>query len=223
MSLVTSRPQKLEAPKSTTHHFGILKEITPTNIPVQYSFKELKNYELPVIGTYVHSHILPGFRYRVRLSDTNDYLFGGKALKLESIGQGYGKRITFESKDILENNNFFWSDSHEAGFAFSPEILSGGDVFEVTDNLGNGVGTFSVDWVNPQQQITRVTLEKHNVVNIHAKVNLCGSMRLLSHYEKNIPLTGEAIIKVNRFSCTLEFLKVENGVLDVLLFIKHLK
>ena len=223
MSLVTSRPQKLEALKSTTHHFGILKEITPTNIPVEYSFKELKNYELPVIGTYVHSHILPGFRYRVRLSDTNDYLFGGKALKLESVGQGYGKRITFESKDILENNNFFWSDSHEAGFAFSPEILSGGDVFEVTDSSGKGVGTFSVDWVEPQQKITRVTLEKHNAVNIHAKVNLCGSMRLLSQYEKHMPLTGEAIIKVNRFSCTLEFLKVENGVLDVLHFIKHLK
>ena len=213
--MVTSLPQKLETLKSRA---GILKEITP--IPLQYSFKELENFELPVVGTYIHGHILPGFRYRVRLSGTNEYLFGGKALKLESIGQGYGKRITFESEDILENNNFFWSDSHEAGFAFSPEILSGGEVFQVSDSLGKDVGTFSVDSVS-RQQITGVTLDKQNIVNIHAKVSICGSML---QYEKDMPLAGEAIVKVNRFSCTLEFLKTENSVCDKLHFTtEHLK
>ncbi|CAB3992457.1 Hypothetical predicted protein [Paramuricea clavata] len=223
MSMVTNLPQNLETLKSRTFHFAILKEKTSTNVPVHYSFKELGNCELPVMGTYVHSHVLPGVRYRVRLSDTNEYLFGGKALKLESIGQGYGKRITFESKDILENNNFFWSDSHEAGFAFSPEILSGGEVFQVMDNVGKRVGIFSVDSVNQQQQITGVTLEK-NTVNIHAKASLCGNMQLLSQYEKDIPVVGEVILKVNRFSCTLEFLKTENSVLDTVWhFVKHFK
>ena len=225
MAMITSIPRKPESLDQRTFHFDFLKENTSANIPLQYSLKEVENYELPVVGTYVHNYILPGFRYRVRLSGTNDYLFGGNALKLESIGQGYGKRITFESHDILENNNFFWSDSHEAGFAFSPEILSGGEEFQVLDSQGKAVGTYCVssDSVNQQQQITGVTLE-NDTVNIHAKVSLCGNIRLFSLYEKHIPLGGEVLVKVNRFSCSLEFLKKENDVLDhTLHFIKHFK
>lgn len=223
--MITSIPQKLESLERKTFHFDFLKENTSTNIPLQYSLKEVENYELPVIGTYIHSHILPGFRYRVRLSGTNEYLFGGKALKLESIGQGYGKRITFESHDILENNNFFWSDSHEAGFAFSPEILSGGEEFQVLDSQGKAVGTFCVtsESVKQQQQITGVTLE-NDIVNIHAKVSLCGNMRLFSQDKKDMPLAGEVIVKVNRFLCTLEFLTTESDISDTALhFIKHSK
>lgn len=224
MSMVASLPQKLETLNNRTFHFDLLKEITSTSIP---EHGEQEKYELPVIGTYVHSHILPGFRYRVRLGGTNEYLFGGKALKLESIGQGYGKRITFESDDILENNNFFWSDSHEAGFAFSPELLSDADVFQVIDSQGKGVGIFSVDSVN-EQQITGLTQEK-DVVNLHAKVRVCGKMRMLSKAtsllcQKEILLMGEGIVKVSRFSSTLEFLKTEHGDLDsVLHFVKHFK
>ena len=225
MAMITSIPVKLESLERKSFHFDFLKENTSTNIPLQYSLKEAENYELPVIGTYIHNYILPGFRYRVRLNGTNEYLFGGKALKLESIGQGYGKRITFESHDILENNNFFWSDSHEAGFAFSPEILSGGEEFQVLDSQSKVVGTFCVtsDSVNNQQQITGVTLE-NDIVNIHAKLSLCGNLRLFSQDEKDMPLAGEVTVKVNRFSCTLEFLKTGSDISDTSLhFMKHFK
>ena len=222
----TGLAQNLETLKSKTFHFCIP---TSTNIPVEYTLEEREDYELPVFGTYIHKHILPGFRYRVRLTSTKEYLFGGKALKLESIGKGYGKRITFESDDILENSNFFWSDSHEEGFAFSPELLSRGDVFQVVDAQRKSTGIFSIENVNEEQQITGVTHEK-DVANVHARVHLRGMMRLLSSnaastYEEDIPLAGEVVIKVNRFSSTFYFLKtVEHEVLGNAIdlhFVKH--
>ena len=94
------------------------------DIPTQYSVPLLKPYELPAVGTYVDKNIIPGFEYRVRLNGTNEYLFDGEALCLQSIGQGYGKRLTFESDDLLENPNFVWSDSnHEDGFGFSIQVI----------------------------------------------------------------------------------------------------
>lgn len=221
MSMVTSLPQKLEKLKTRTLHFDILKEISSKSLPVQPSIKELENYELPVIGTFIHRHILPGFRYRVRLGGTNEYLFDGKALKLESTGQGYGKRITFESDDILDNNNFFWSDSHETGFVFSPEFLSGGEVFEAVNCQDERVGSFSVDSVKREQQITRVALE-NDVINIQAKANVSGSLQMFSPDEKKVYLTGEVILKISRVSCTLEFsTKTDSDI--ALHFIKHFK
>ena len=210
MSILTSFPPKPQALGSRAFN-------TLTVSTAQFSIKEHEDYELPVIATHIHGHILPGFKYRVRFGGTNDYMFGGKALKLESIGKGYGKRITFESDDILENDNFFWSDSHEAGFMFSPEILSGDEAFQVMDTKGKTIGTFSVDSVNKHQQITGVTLEK-NMVNIHAKVGLSGNMRLFSQ-TKDVPLAGDVIVKVNRFSCTMEFLETNNDTFDCI-FVK---
>ena len=221
--MVTNFPQKIEALKSKAFRQSIRNRITCTTIP------GLKSYELPVVGTYVHSHILPSIKYRVRLGGTNEYLFDGKALKLESIGQGYGKRITFESDNILENNNFFWSDSHEAGFAFSPEILSGDEEFQVMDSLsGTRVGTFTVKSVKQEQQITDVTLTKADLVCIHADVTVRGELRLMSQNDnqddKDMHLVGDAVVKLDSFSCTLEFLKTENGVVENgLYFIKYFK
>ena len=90
---------------------------------------DLKNHELLAINGHIDSEIAPGFRYRVREIETQKDLFNGQAKYLESIGQGYGKRLTFESDDILENDNFFWTDSNEFGYAFSLQAVSIGDVF----------------------------------------------------------------------------------------------
>ena len=42
---------------------------------------------------------------RVRPLSTSKYLFGGRALKLLSVGQGYGKRITFQAEEGSKNEN----------------------------------------------------------------------------------------------------------------------
>ncbi|XP_046841130.1 uncharacterized protein LOC124435195 [Xenia sp. Carnegie-2017] len=184
------------------------------------SFFNLQKYELPVIGTLVHDYIVPGFKYRVRLMNTNEQLFGGKAKKLESIGKGYGRRLTFESEDILENNNFFWSDSHEAGFAFLPEILSVGDIFQALDSHGDEVGSIFLTQVSEPQKITGVSIDQ--AVEVHATATLSGNLTLLSQMDKNIKLNGQVVITANRNLCSFEFLEKEiyasHGALR---FIKH--
>lgn len=63
------------------------------------------------------------------------YLFGGKALTLQSIGRGYARRLTFEpvGSKLNENDNFFWTDSRPEGFLFEIEAVSVGDKFTIYD------------------------------------------------------------------------------------------
>lgn len=63
------------------------------------------------------------------------YLFGGKALTLQSIGRGYARRLTFEpvGSKLNENDNFFWTDSRPEGFVFEIEAVSVGDKFTIYD------------------------------------------------------------------------------------------
>lgn len=63
------------------------------------------------------------------------YLFGGKALTLQSIGRGFARRLTFEPYGctLNENENYFWSDSRPEGFVFEIEAISVGDKFTIYD------------------------------------------------------------------------------------------
>ncbi|KFM74707.1 hypothetical protein X975_11707, partial [Stegodyphus mimosarum] len=51
------------------------------DIPTCYDLKGFKAGELIVKGTYVDPNIIPGFKYKVRKNLTDEYLFGGKALR----------------------------------------------------------------------------------------------------------------------------------------------
>lgn len=73
--------------------------------------------------------ILTGFSYRVRPADAKKHLFGGAALVLQGIGRGYGKRLTFASTSLNNNENYFWSDSHPEGYGFSIQAVVPGDSF----------------------------------------------------------------------------------------------
>jgi len=112
---------------------------------------------------YIDKNIVPGFRYRVREIETQKKLFDGEAKYLESIGQGYGKRLTFETDDILENDNFFWTDSNEHGYAFSIEAISVGDIFVA--KLGNReLGFVKITSVQENQKIDSSEVEDRSVV-----------------------------------------------------------
>ena len=131
-----------------------------SDFPTEYTIPALKPHEIPVVGTYVDKKIVPGFAYRVRWNGTNDYLFDGVALVLESIGKGYGKRLTFHSQDI-ENDNYFWSDSNrEEGFAFSIQVVFEGDKFDVVDRKGRVVGETEVTAVGGEQEIDEVSVRE---------------------------------------------------------------
>lgn len=87
------------------------------------------------LGTYVDKSIIPGFSYKVRKNLTNEYLFDGRAIPLENVGLGYGKRITFQGETLNDNENYFWSDSRVHGFGFTLQTLSQ-NAFTVTDSTG---------------------------------------------------------------------------------------
>ncbi|XP_032227769.2 uncharacterized protein LOC116611527 [Nematostella vectensis] len=131
------------------------------DIPTEYSVTDLKSHELPVVGTYVDPNVSPGFRYKVRVGGSDDYLFEGKAVLLERVGAGYGKRLTFESEDVLHNDNFFWSDSNpDAGFAFSIQIVSQGETFRVFDGSSRYIGEAEVTTILDNQQILGSKMEE---------------------------------------------------------------
>ena len=64
-------------------------------------------------------------------------LFNGESLKLLSVGRGYGKRFTFESKTKNTNEHYFWSDSYNEGFGFAPHEVVCGQRFKLITNENN--------------------------------------------------------------------------------------
>ncbi|KAL8573585.1 hypothetical protein ACOMHN_047855 [Nucella lapillus] len=109
------------------------------DLPVQYLVRGLRPNEMPVIGVYVDPKIVPGFRYRIRRVGTERYLFEGRALTLQSVGLGYGKRLTFAGDSLNFNDNYFWSDSDPNGFAFSLDAVHLGHQMMVYGAEGSGV------------------------------------------------------------------------------------
>lgn len=149
------------------------------DFPTVYTIPALKPHEFPVVGTFVDKHIIPGFAYRVRRNGTDDYLFDGIALLLKSIGRGYGKRLTFESEDV-ENDNFFWSDSNpEEGFVFSIQVVFVGDHFNVVDRKGRVVAETRVKSVGLEQQIKNVSTHK-SVINVEVFVEMDCTLKFSS-------------------------------------------
>ena len=55
---------------------------------------------------------------------------------LQSIGCGYGKRLTFEGDSACSNDNYFWSDTHPEGCGFAIQALLPGDSFRYVGGAG---------------------------------------------------------------------------------------
>ena len=92
----------------------------------------------------MHPKIIPGFTYRVRSLDRDQYLFNGEPTQLLSIGRGYAKRFTFQSKSLNDNQNYFWADSFPSGFAFSLVLIKGDEVFKILNADSKEVGRLQV-------------------------------------------------------------------------------
>ncbi|XP_064461353.1 uncharacterized protein LOC135371214 [Ornithodoros turicata] len=157
------------------------------DVPTSYVVSGLRPHEFPVIGTFVDPRIIPGFRYRVRVNSTQRVLFDGRALRLDSIGRGYGKRLTFEptGSSLNENDNFFYSDTIAQGFGFSPIAIEVGEKFRVRhvkseEYCGELVCS---EIARPQEEISSTAsdnrrVEKEIKVNFYAKFQSVSS-RLL--------------------------------------------
>lgn len=136
------------------------------DIPTSYRIPAVQRHEKAVVGTFVDKHIVPGFKYFVRINGSLDYLFDCKAITLQRIGIGYGKRLTFKSDSLLTNDNFFWSDSSELGYAFSVSVIDVNSVFEVYMNE-ICIGECRVTSVKEEQEI--ISSQDNFEQNIHEK------------------------------------------------------
>lgn len=141
-----------------------------SDIPTSYAIPKLAPYEKAVVGTFVDLMITPGYPYKVRLNGTDDFLFDGKPLTLKSVGQGYGKRLMFDSDDILNNGNYFWSDSNPRdGFALSLCIDIAGE-FLIKSTDGYTFGKSAVTFVSDHQVVKRIRCRKGSAVELEVKV-----------------------------------------------------
>lgn len=196
------------------------------DIPTEYSIPDdLEAHELPVIGTYVDPYIIPGFSYRVRCCGGNqkNYLFDGKALRLDRLGAGYGKRLTFEDRDILDCDNFFWSDSNpEGGFAFSVNVLNEGQRLKVFDSLNQEVGKVIVLEVNSRSQVLSSRIDESGA-NLEVRVSFrCNIVFLASdnvpesHRGKNSELSVTGVAKMIKVPQTKSAVMAEIGEVTIL-------
>ncbi|XP_045198168.2 uncharacterized protein LOC123552517 [Mercenaria mercenaria] len=146
---------------------------------------ELRDHELSVKGFEIDSRIVPGFRYTVRYIGTKEYLFDGEARRLETIGLGYGRRMTFQGDSLNFNDCFFWSDSIPEGFAFNIDALREGDAFTIADAESQLIGTVEVQKVE-FPQIEKDTFIEGNAVVKNVKVRFACFVKLFNHHNQNL-------------------------------------
>lgn len=195
------------------------------DIPCQYCIVGLERYELPVIGTYVDPRIIPGFNYRVRPAGSRRHLFEGRSLLLQSIGMGYGKRITFKPDTLNAPENYFWSDSHPEGLGMEPRAIHPGMKFTITGNGGllGEASVFRADLPQVEEKTEYVevpgkrgsAVEKYIHVDVTCHVKLAttggGSVDSEVHLMK---VSGVALVRKEPGQSVAKLTKVFNVGLD---------
>lgn len=149
--------------------------------PIQYKSAGIKPHEFPVIGFHVDENICPGFRYRVRYMGSKDFLFNGEPRMLQSIGLGYGKRLTFSGETLNNNENYFWSDSRPEGYAFTVCAVEAGDKFVIYDEMSHVVGDVDIIEVEESQTEEKTVYETDYVTKI-VRVRLTANIQYHIHH-----------------------------------------
>lgn len=149
--------------------------------PIQYKSAGIKPHEFPVIGFHVDENICPGFRYRVRYMGSKDFLFNREPRMLQSIGLGYGKRLTFSGETLNNNENYFWSDSRPEGYAFTVCAVEAGDKFVIYDEMSHVVGDVDIIEVEESQTEEKTVYETDYVTKI-VRVRLTANIQYHIHH-----------------------------------------
>ncbi|XP_052711948.1 uncharacterized protein LOC128186203 [Crassostrea angulata] len=182
--------QDLFRPARDLHHdLAITEErvcddtpvIDGRGFPIQYKSAGIKPHEFPVIGFHVDENICPGFRYRVRYMGSKDFLFNGEPRMLQSIGLGYGKRLTFSGETLNNNENYFWSDSRPEGYAFTVCAVEAGDKFVIYDEMSHVVGDVDIIEVEESQTEEKTVYEPDYVKKI-VRVRLTANIQYHIHH-----------------------------------------
>ncbi|KOB75435.1 Uncharacterized protein OBRU01_04639 [Operophtera brumata] len=216
---------------SSVHDNEVLLDAsTLGDVPAVYRVPQPAAHQMPVIGVYIDPRVRTGFRYKVRPMQDVDaspmsvkprYLFGGKALTLQSIGRGFARRLTFEplGSTLNDNTNYFWTDSRPEGFVFEIEAVSIGDKFTIYDANHEPQGILEV----VQQQKNQIELDQKISVDgsIDKRVKI-NTLCKVEWYEddganKLVPVTGIALLKKGRGNAVI------SRVINVAIGIKQLK
>ncbi|CAL1531423.1 unnamed protein product [Lymnaea stagnalis] len=189
------------------------------HIPAEYLVKGIKRHELPVIGVFVHKKICPGFRYKVRRANSKDFFWQGKARTLESIGTGYGCRLTFTGDKLNYNENYFWSDSDPNGFAFSIQAVDVGQKFLIQDTYDKVIGEGVIERIHGAQEVKSVSADRKGVTqHVNVSITCCityykrhhhGLKELMVH-ENQETVSGEAVLFKARSSRQGALLAIED-------------
>nr|XP_023019872.1 uncharacterized protein LOC111508557 [Leptinotarsa decemlineata] len=197
------------------------KEIN--DIPTKYTMSGLESYELPVVGTYVDPRIIPGFCYKIRPNDRKDPLFGGRALKLLSIGMGYAKRLTFQPDSLVEPDNYLWSDSHPDGLGLEPRAVHKGMKFVIKadDMILGEADVFRDD--NPQfeehmekiQTPNGIAIQKYIHIDVICHVHLARIGGASTENDECLMrVSGMAVLRKEPRAAEGKVIKIENVGLD---------
>ncbi|KAL1513234.1 hypothetical protein ABEB36_002669 [Hypothenemus hampei] len=189
------------------------------DLPAHYTVCALLPHQFPVCGVYIDQRIVPGFKYKVRplppvgeKSTINKCLFKNKALKLQSIGRGFARRITFESDNgqLNCNDNYFYSDNRPEGYAFELEVISEGDKFTIFDLNQEPQGIVEVLKVEGPQLETICLFTKQGIEK-RANVKFTGKVEFYdTGVAKPMLLSGVAIALKPKGKPYAEVTKVVN-------------
>ncbi|CAH1998645.1 unnamed protein product [Acanthoscelides obtectus] len=193
------------------------------DVPTKYTMTGLEPCELPVVGTYVDPRILPGFYYRVRPNDRRERLFGGRALRLLSIGCGYAKRLTFEPDSLLNPDNHLWSDSHPDGLGLEPSAVRKGMKFDFCAGetvLGEAT-VFRDDKPQIEERMERIETPKGFAIQKYIHIDVICHIRLARTGGKTtenddylMRVSGLAIVRKEPKSSQSYVVRVENVGFD---------
>ncbi|XP_054288791.1 uncharacterized protein LOC129004288 isoform X1 [Macrosteles quadrilineatus] len=195
------------------------------DVPTRYTVFGLQPYEMPVIGTYIDPRIMPGFEYRVRMAGPpRKHFFQGRALRLVSVGAGYGKRITFAPDVLNEPENYFWSDTHPDGLGFEIRAVHVGQRFHILAGglyLGEA-HVFRADAAQyeEKQEVIRqkdgTTIVKyvHVDVTCHVKMDTTRAGVPTTCDSHTMRVSGTAVVARRPRQSRADLLRVENIGLD---------
>lgn len=211
------------------HRRVTVRGLDINDVPTKYTMTGLEPYEIPVVGTYVDPRVIPGFCYKVRPNNRKNHLFGGRPLRLISIGMGYAKRLTFEPDSLVNPDNYLWSDNHPDGLGLEPRAVNKGMKFLVKagDQVIGEATVFRDDRPQFEEKTEKVktssgeyAIEKHIQIDVICHIQLTrpggGSSEQDSYLMR---VSGLAVVRKEPKSNTAKIVKVDNIGLDSPLYI----
>ncbi|XP_057650884.1 uncharacterized protein LOC130890683 [Diorhabda carinulata] len=198
------------------------------DVPTKYTMTGLESYEIPVVGTYVDPRIIPGFFYKVRPNDRRNHLFGGRALRLLSIGMGYAKRLTFQPDSLVEPDNYLWSDSHPDGLGLEPRAVHKGMKFvlESGDVVLGEATVFRDDLPQVEEHMERIktpngeAVQKYIFIDVLCHIRLARTGGASTENEEHLMrVTGLAVVRKEPKASEANVIRIENIGFDSQLLI----